>query len=184
MVAARTATAAPIRVCDDDLYCGEQWVCSCVAQMNEPAAGSAGLGSRKSTARPLNLKGTRMNKVTVKKTELLDKLKANRQDHRAVFLEALSGFRTEVIAALEERLEDARKGRRVNLRLGLIQPMDQTKEYDRAICMCEMSVDDTIELTEEAFGNYVMDDWAWKSGWLATNSAYSATARGMQTYET
>lgn len=119
-----------------------------------------------------------MDKVTVQRAELLETLRKNREEHKQIFEEALAGYRTEVVRVLEARLADARQNRRIDLRISLVQPVDQTKEYDRAIRMCEMSVDDTIELSNEAFANYVMDDWSWSHQFLSANSTYSATARG------
>jgi hypothetical protein len=113
-----------------------------------------------------------MNKVTVKREELLKILRQNRDQHRAVFERALEGYRRKAIQILEERLEDARANRRINLAIELIQPMDQTREYDRAIRMLEMHTQEQIELSERDFASYVMDDWGWKGQFTATTSGY------------
>jgi hypothetical protein len=39
-----------------------------------------------------------------------------------------------------------------------------------------MCTESHVELSEQEFGQYVMDDWAWKRQFLLSNSAYSATA--------
>lgn len=117
-----------------------------------------------------------MQIVRVKKTELLEKLKANRDEHRQIFLEALDGYHEAAMAALEERIKEAKENKRVNLFFTLEQPVDQTKEYDRVIKMLEMSVDDEVELTQQEFANYVMDDWSWMGQFLASNAQYSQTA--------
>lgn len=120
-----------------------------------------------------------METVKVKKSELLQKLKHNRAEHRAIFNEASAEFRKQVIKVLDERLADAREGKRIMLRINLTQPMDQTEEYDQAIAMCEMSVDDEIELSYDNFRNYVLDKWRWREQFIASNSEYSAKARAM-----
>ena len=71
-------------------------------------------------------------------------------------------------------LEEARAGKRIRRAVQLIEPTDQTKEYDAAIAMLQMSVDDVINLEEHDFRNYVLDQWNWKQAWTASNIGYSA----------
>lgn len=117
-----------------------------------------------------------MNAIKVKKSELLKTLHANRENHRNIFLEAQAGYRAFVIKELDVMLTDAKEGRRIRRSINVIEPQDQTKDYDRAIKMLDMSEDETVMLSEEDFANYVQDDWNWKRGFLAANSAYSVTA--------
>ena len=114
-----------------------------------------------------------MKSVNVKKTDLLDKIKENRAKHRAIFEKAVKGYRKAVVAELEFMLDEARKGRRIKRQIELIEPMDQTREYDRVIRMLEMSTDDIIELSQQDFAQYVMDDWAWKQQFLSTTLPYT-----------
>lgn len=118
-----------------------------------------------------------MSAVRVKKEELLQTLRENRKEHRETFLEALEGYRAAALKALTARIEDAKTTKRVSLHFKLIEPQDQTREYDRIIKMLEMSVDERVELTQREFANYVMDDWEWTQQFLTSNSAYSASAR-------
>jgi len=120
--------------------------------------------------------GVGMNIVKVERDALLTIVKGNRDKHREIFLDALKGFRAKVIDILEQRLADARAGRRLNVRVNLPTPIDQTREYDRVIKMLEMSVEPQIELTQSEFSAYVMDDWSWKHQFTATNSAYTVAA--------
>lgn len=121
-----------------------------------------------------------METVKVKKSELLAKLKENLAEHRDIFEEASEAFRKEVIKVLDQRLADAKAGKRIRLRIDLIQPMDQTEEYNQAIAMCEMSVDDVIELSHEHFRCYILDKWHWRDQFIASNSGYSAKAAAMR----
>lgn len=113
--------------------------------------------------------------VKVKKDELLSHLDANRERHRAIFEEAQIGFREEVIKLLDKRLAQAKAGKGIDLRIQLPEPQDHTKDYDRVILMVKMSVNDEIELTQQEFQQYVMDDWSWKREWVATASNYTAS---------
>ena len=94
----------------------------------------------------------------IKKEELLTTLKANRATHRKIFEEALEGYRKEVISQLEQRLTDAKKNKRVDLVVRLVQPVDQTGEYDRAIRLLEMTINKEVELSENEFDQLVMDN--------------------------
>lgn len=117
-----------------------------------------------------------MRPITVNKGELLDILRKNRDAHRAIFEEALEGYRKKVVEVLEERLEEARKGRKWDVYVHLTQPEDHTRDYTVAIDMLTMSLSDTAELDEQSFRSFVKDDWQWKRQFLASNSLYSATA--------
>jgi len=115
-----------------------------------------------------------MHSVTIKKDELLEKIRLNRAIHHQGFLEATKAYRLEAIEVLDEALADARAGRRIISSTSLVQPVDMTKEYDQVIMMLKMSVDEEIELSSTEFQNYVMDDWSWSGAVGASNSAYTA----------
>lgn len=117
-----------------------------------------------------------MKDVKVEKTEVLSILKQNREKHRGIFLEALDGYKARVTQILEEKLAAAKAGKYFKLYIMLAEPIDQTKDYDRAIKMLEMSVDTELTLSEADFRAYIFDDWSWKSQFLASNAAYSMTA--------
>ncbi len=113
-----------------------------------------------------------MNTVKIKKSELLEKVKANRGTHRDLFLKAQEGYREEVIIELDKMLSDARNGRQIIRSISMPEPIDHTSDYDRIISMLEMSVDDYIDLTANEFEQYVLDNWAWKEFALLTNTQY------------
>jgi len=113
-----------------------------------------------------------MDAIRIKKDELLAAVKKNREGHRAVFEEALEGYRKQAVAELEAILAEAKAGKRIRRGVSLIEPTDQTREYDRIIRALEMSTDQVIELSEGEFAQYVMDDWHWKGQFIATTQAY------------
>lgn len=118
-----------------------------------------------------------MDSVNIKRTELLQTLTTNRNAHRKIFLEAQAGYRKMAIRELDAFLSQAKTGARIQRSLTLVEPVDQTKEYDRAIRMLEMSVDETISLSEQDFQCYVMDEWRWKGQFTSSNIGYSKTLR-------
>lgn len=102
-----------------------------------------------------------MNTVKVKREDLLTKVRANREAHRKLFLQAQANYRKFVIAELDRMLDDAKTGRQIRRSIDLVQPQDHTSDYDRPIIMLEMSVDDTIILDATEFDQYVRDVWNW-----------------------
>lgn len=77
-------------------------------------------------------------------------------------------------------LAEAKHGKRIRRAVSLIEPMDQTRDYDRAIRMVDLDTRDTLELEESEFRQYVMDDWTWKQQFNHSNRAYSKTLGDMQ----
>jgi hypothetical protein len=114
-----------------------------------------------------------MNAIKVEKAKLLVKLGQNLASHKKTFDEAMEGYHEKVQAWLEERLTSAKKGRLPDMLFNLPHPIDQTKDYRRAIAMLEMSVDDVIELDEHDFQCYVQDEWSWSRQTATTNSLYT-----------
>jgi hypothetical protein len=118
-----------------------------------------------------------MYNIKTNKFTLLEVLKKNREEHRKIFLEACEGYREQAVIELEHMLDEAKKGKKICRSVSLIEPMDQTKDYDRAIKMLEMEMRTEVELTEVEFAQYVMDDWRWKDQFTITNSVYQKSQR-------
>lgn len=114
-----------------------------------------------------------LNSVRIRRAELLVKLEQNRDGHRAVFEAAIEGYHQAVITALENALEEAKAGKKYRADIWLPEPADHTADYDRAIAMLEMSLDEELELTAQEFAQYALDDWGWKRDFLATTSNYT-----------
>jgi hypothetical protein len=115
-----------------------------------------------------------MNSVKVYTAELMRKLIANRDGHRALFLKAQAGYREAVIKALDKALHDAREGRAYATYIALQAPEDHTSDYDTVISMLEMSVDTTIEIEQHDFQCYVLDKWQWAANVNFLNSTYAS----------
>ncbi len=114
-----------------------------------------------------------MNEVKVSREELVGKLTANRTKHREIFLDAQEGYREQAIIELDKMLAEAKSGKKIRRAVVLTEPMDQTADYDRAIAMLEMSVDQHIQLSETDFACYVMDEWSWKRQFSMSNMGYT-----------
>lgn len=112
---------------------------------------------------------------TFDKQEVLNTLRTNRDNHRAIFLEALEGYKVTAISEFQKRIAAIRDGKLISY-VSLQLPQDQTKDYNRVIALLEKSKGNDIELSEEQFTNYMLDDWSWKKSFLTNNSYYSSTA--------
>lgn len=113
-----------------------------------------------------------MRSITVAKTQLLGVLKANREEHRDVFLKAQEAYRERAIYELDKRLKAARDGKKINLYVNLNEPEDHTDSFDTAIAMVEWEQGDTIELTEQDFVRYVNNKWEWDRSFAANTMSY------------
>jgi hypothetical protein len=111
--------------------------------------------------------------TTIKKDELIEVLNTNRAEHREKFLTAQEAYRARVIEILDQRLADARAGRRIDLAFRLPVPEDHTADYDRELRMLEMEVGDTVTLDSRLFDQLVMDNWSWSHAFATTNAAYA-----------
>jgi hypothetical protein len=114
--------------------------------------------------------------MTFRRDFVLGKVKENREKHRAIFLEAVEGYRTKAIAFFEKQIETIKAGKKIQEVLRMPLPEDHTKDYDRAIQMLQNTVDEEIELDGREFGCYVMDDWEWTQSFYTSNTRYSTTA--------
>jgi hypothetical protein len=119
-----------------------------------------------------------MNTVKVKRSELLERIKKNRESHRDLFLKAQEGYREAMIEELDRMLKEAQAGRTIRRSVSMVEPQDHTKDYDRVISMLEMSQDDVVEIQEHEFDQYVMDNWSWKAMADTTNAMYAARRIG------
>lgn len=114
----------------------------------------------------------------VKKQQLLTTLLTNRDQHRAIFEEAMIGYREAAIAELEKAILDAKDGKEIFRATRLIQPVDQTNAYNRAIKMIEMNTQEIIDLEEREFYELVLNRWSWGKQFSASNNAYISSPTG------
>jgi hypothetical protein len=121
----------------------------------------------------------------VEKAPLIAKLKENREKHRAVFEEALEGYREKAVQALQKNIDNIKAGRPHRVYISLQLPEDYTREYDAAIGLLELSVDDTVELDEKGYKNFYLDRWDWTQSWATNSKGYTSatTNRMLDEYE-
>ena len=113
-----------------------------------------------------------MDTVKVKKDQLLDILRSNREKHHEIVIKAQCVYRAKVIQELDKMLDDAKNGHTLVTQVKLPVPVDMTRDYDDAIEMLEMHQEDTIELDSHEFKQYVKDEWQWKQHFTTSNAGY------------
>jgi hypothetical protein len=60
------------------------------------------------------------------------------------------------------------------LHIILAVPSHHLKDYDRALKMLDMSVEEEVILTAIEFSQYIADKWSWKASFDSTGMAYNA----------
>lgn len=116
------------------------------------------------------------SKIT--KSALLDKLRANRDEHIDLHSKALTAYREYLERALEHELERARAGKTVDHGFLYKYPIPEshTDDFDRVIEMLENDVRDEIELTEGEFRMYFQNEWSWMKQFTVSNATYGVVA--------
>jgi pyruvate-formate lyase-activating enzyme len=114
-----------------------------------------------------------MNTVTVKRTDLIGRIKRNRDEHHMQFEKAQEGFRARVIEELDAMLAAARRGDQLRTSVKLVPPENHTADYDRALDMLTMSTDEEIEIDTMTFAQLVRNEWAWFSRASHVNTMYA-----------
>ena len=119
-----------------------------------------------------------MQTVNVRKQDLLETLKRNRAIHEKKFKDAIEGYRLVAIERLEALLEAIKAGGDVETEVDMpdLKPESHVVDYDMAIMMVGMSVDDVIELRDFEFKQYVMDEWSWSRSFSSSSSSYSSVS--------
>lgn len=123
-----------------------------------------------------------MYKTTVKRTVILEKVRANRETHLAEYNEAMNGWKAETIKVLEntqkeiiQQIEDIKAG--VQEIYNVVsyyprKPENHLDDYDQVIGMLEDSIDENVILTFEEYGKYVKDRWEWMQSFKMSTVNY------------
>jgi len=116
-----------------------------------------------------------MKTVTVKKEVLLEKLIENRAKHIEELGEAMAGWVKAAIKELQDEIDCLKKDPSDgDLHFNLSKPVSHEKNYDIAISMLEMEVNDTVEIEVDEFQKYVNDEWDWSQSFKHLSSFYTS----------
>src|SRR5262245_52273143 len=112
-------------------------------------------------------------KITAKKSEILAKLYANREQHTRMVAEAREGYIKQARERLAAALDELATGKLVSLAFRLSVPKDFTRLYTTTIAQLEAHQGDTIELSTSEFNMLMEDEWEWVRDFVTSNSSYS-----------
>ncbi|MEM7015472.1 MAG: hypothetical protein AAF585_28770 [Verrucomicrobiota bacterium] len=114
--------------------------------------------------------------VTVKTTELLERLKENREKHSTEYEAAIELWQQEFQKVLEEvKPSELRFFPKILEDLNHTCPESHIDEYDQAIDMFTMCTKEEVTLDSEAFNTFCRDEWGWKN-YVSTNRFYRRAA--------
>lgn len=127
-----------------------------------------------------------MNAIKIDRMKLIGIVQENLRKHVDDWREAIEGFEVAAEKTLAENATIARKNLAMfkqDPKMDLTRimrpksfptiPVSYEKEYKRALRMLELSVEDTIEVEEDVFNQLVLDEWSWKTNFIATASLYN-----------
>ena len=101
-----------------------------------------------------------MEKINIKKVELLRKLKTNLVIHEKIFKESVIIFKKNYISLMKERIKNG-KLNKFEFHVPLHLPKNYAQDYKDAITMVDMDCRDIIVLSEEEFMKYILNKWDW-----------------------
>lgn len=106
--------------------------------------------------------------ITVKSSELLGRLKKNKEKHKTVYDLALKKWQEELEKTLLGFDPGACQYWPEDLtRLEKSRPVSHLDEYDRAIDMFTMCIKEEIKINAGLFRKLCRDEWDWKSSVLS-----------------
>lgn len=123
----------------------------------------------------LDVKRNVMKNVKMNRLELLEIVKQNATKHLADYDEAVQDYKVLVAKLAKANLKLANTGdlkEIVKMKKIPSEPVAYADNYNRAIRMLELSVEDTIEVEEHIFNQLVLDEWGWKQSFVATSAMY------------
>lgn len=117
-----------------------------------------------------------MNSVKMNRKELLKIVKDNAKKHVADYNESVEDYKVAVIKVAKENLKKANTGDLGSFKFRAMPqaPASYEDNYNRAIRMLELSVEDIIEVEEHIFNQLVLDEWGWKQNFVAQSALYKS----------
>lgn len=114
-----------------------------------------------------------MRTVRIPKQQLVEAITKNRNSHIDDYVKAANGYRDYMIVELNKAINRLKSGENIELRFDYDKPPhDHKDDYDAVLKMLEMSVDDVVEIHDNEFRQFVLDDWDWQRNWKLSNLKY------------
>ena len=124
-----------------------------------------------------NLERNVMKSIKINKNELLKIVRENKDKHVKEYNESVEDYKAAAVKVAKEHVELANTGdltKIAKIKAMPSAPTSYEKEYDRAIRMLELSVEDVIDLESDVFNQLVLDEWIWKHQFVASARLYKS----------
>lgn len=140
-----------------------------------------------------------MHTTQIERQKLIQIVTENRSKHDAAFEEAWAGYLIEIRERVEKLAANTRDfANYVDTELlkeetfdipellkklyackvePVVAPINQKKSYDMILRKLELDTRETIELDDEEFKQYVLDEWDWTNQFVAASMMYSNKLR-------
>ena len=120
-----------------------------------------------------------MNAIKMKRLELLDIVRANKDTHIAAYKEAVVDYKQLVIKVAAQNVDIAATNTLAKTFAHWPDtPISYEDSYKRAIRMLELSIEDVIEVEEDVFNQLVLDEWSWKRSFVGSTVSYKTGLGG------
>ncbi len=85
----------------------------------------------------------------------------------------MTAFKKDVIEKTERMLkENIKSDYNFVKSIFVTEPTSNEKDYERALSMLDMSVDDEIILDQNEYNQYVLNEWVWSNSFNHSKAAY------------
>ena len=118
-----------------------------------------------------------MNIVNINRDELLAIVRDNKEKHIEQFKESIADYKKAALQIAKDNLALVRTGQVeeiAKVKNMPPKPVSFENEYNRAIRMLELSVDEVIELQQDVFNQLVLDEWHWKQAFVSNSTIYKS----------
>jgi hypothetical protein len=112
-----------------------------------------------------------LESVTIERNKLIEIVTANREKHVNAYTETMAEYKIKYRDRLLELHGLSERGTYDDVKLR--KPRTYVDDYDRALRMLELSVDNDITVTEHSFRQLVLDQWQWQHDFTETNALYA-----------
>ena len=107
-----------------------------------------------------------------KRDELVSRLKANREQHKKDYDEAIVVWRGKVRAELTAAVNAFESGKDLERVVLPPKPEQHVEDYDATIAMYEMTTEAEFTLDFDEFRRLVLDQWRWAQSFASNTKSY------------
>jgi hypothetical protein len=109
--------------------------------------------------------------IKVKKFDLIEKIKKNKENHIKEYDKAVVAYKEEALRQLGKLTLKVNEGG-LDVKLDLITPVNNADNYDKILEMFEWEVEDEVVLEQDEFKEYVQDEFDFAVSAKFSNSVY------------